>query len=126
MEALVTILKVFFLMFFTQSLFISSIFFSSGHIFPTYLEGFYAKTTDITRLIIVMFTSFALGNYIIVKMYSNFDPSLVTLMNIFCVVCSSIILTILVFNFKPSFMIVPATMLVALGAVWVSYLLQQK
>ncbi len=118
-----TLLKLFPILIFGQILFFLGIFFTSGQLLSNYLADFYNKTNNIIRLVISLFSFFAFGNYIISKTYNLFDANLVTLVNIFCTVLVSIILTIIIFNFKPPVMIIPAILLVALGCVWVNYLL---
>ena len=123
---IISIVKILPILLFAQLLVLCGVFFTSGHIFNGYLAGFYSKTSEFSRLCIALFTFFAVGNFIMSKAYLWFDASLVTPINIFSSIIMTILMTVLVFQIKPSLLLIPATLVVAVGCIWVSYLLSLK
>ncbi|TVQ84560.1 MAG: hypothetical protein EA357_02770 [Micavibrio sp.] len=100
------------------------VFFTGGQLLPSVFSPFYEKTNEFSRLFMALLTVFALGNILVVKAYHWFDPALVTPVNVFSMVCGTVLMTVLVFQMKPPLLIIPATLVVAAGCVWVNILLR--
>lgn len=107
----------------TQAVLLSAVYFMSGHLAPIFFGDIYSKTTMITRTLIMSFTVFPLCNLVQSIMYSKFSPALVTPTTLFAMIVVQIVLTAVVLSVKPSWLIIPAGALVAIGCLWVNKIL---
>lgn len=104
---------------------LAGIFFTSGHLLPNVLAGIYTKTTELTRMLMSLPLFFFFGNFMVAKSYQWFDPGLVTPVNIFNMIILSVAMTVVFFGLKPHWTIIPATLTVAAGCIWVNLLIRQ-
>jgi hypothetical protein len=119
------ILKSLPIIFFAQALIMTGVFFISGKFFQAQLAGVYGALNPVTRTIIASIILFPVANYLTGYALEKFDPAIVSPTIIASVVLMQIGFTIAVANGKPSLWIIPATLCVMAGCVWVSVLLQK-
>ncbi|MFH1158359.1 MAG: hypothetical protein V1721_05685 [Pseudomonadota bacterium] len=114
------------LVFLTQAVFMVSVFFVSGQMLPSLMSGFYAHTGMLSRTAIASVVFLPLGNFMFACAYALFSPAWVSPMAVTSFVLLSILFTVLLLGVRPSLWIVPATLTVIAGCIWVSILLEKK
>lgn len=107
----------------SQLLIVASIFFISGKIAPVALAGIYAQTSVLSRTVIASILTMPLANYIVSVAYHRYDPALVTPLNLTAIIIIQVIFTLIVLQVKPSPWLIPATLMIIAGALWVNRLL---
>jgi hypothetical protein len=102
----------------------TGMFFISGQIFRGWLAPVYAATGFFSRTVIASITLYAVGNYLGGYMMARFSPALVAPAMIAGYALMQVLFTMLVIGYRPSLWIIPATLVVMGGCVWVSLLLK--
>ena len=111
------------LVFFTYVSIMSGVFFISGQLLPGWLSGLYAHSGSLSRTIAASVVFFPLGNFALAYAYNRFNPAWVAPMSLAASVLVTITFAALILNVRPPLWIIPATLMVMAGCVWVSHLL---
>ncbi len=111
------------LIFFSYCLITTGVFFISGRLFPAQLGNVYAAVGTVGRTVIATMLFFPLANFMVGYAMGRFDPALVSPIMIAVTVLVQIVFTVFIMGAKPSLWIIPATLIVMAGCVWVSVLL---
>ena len=101
------------------------VFFISGQLLPSLLGGIYAATGLMGRTFIAVIIFTFLGNLLVGYSYAHFSPALVTPASVVATIAVQIAMTVLILGIKPSPMLIPASLVVIAGCVWVNLLLQK-
>jgi hypothetical protein len=107
----------------TYAFVFTGVFFISGQVLPSLFARVYASTGIWTRAAVASLTFVGIGNFLSGWLYVRFSPSLVSPVMIAAYVLMLIVFTVGVTGVKPPWTIVPATLCVMAGCVWVSLLL---
>jgi hypothetical protein len=107
----------------TYAFVFAGVFFISGQILPSYFGRVYAATSIWSRTLIASATFIMAANFLQGWALTRFSPALVSPVMIAAFALMLVAFTVGVTGAKPSWMIVPATLVVMGGCVWVSLLL---
>ena len=101
----------------------TGVFFMSGQFLPEKLSFIYDKLSFYPRVAIASIFLIGIGNLIVAKCFINFSPALVTPMMIGVGIPIQIIMSFYILNIKFNYTLIPATLLVIIGCIWVNQVL---
>lgn len=120
---LVSLAKALGIFFLAQTVIFAGILFISGQLLPNALAAVYSQTNYAARLILSLISAFAAGNLLMAYGYGHFNPGIAAPVSIFCTVLVQIFAAVMILGVRPPWLLLPATLIVAGGCVWVIWLL---